>query len=321
MASAVDRTERILNLTAILLDTRRPLTRSELREKVEGYPEKDESFRRAFERDKELIREVGIPLETEPVPFSELDGYRIPPDKYYLQGASFTPAELAALHVATLAVQFGNSDEEALWKLGGLGVTDADGVGFESPISELPTDSVLLDVFQGIQQRVPLQFDYRKSSGEATSRTVEPWSLYFQRGRWYLRALDRDAADQRSFRLDRMSNVETLEGTIAEPVDLEAQETILRPWEIGTADPVAVELFVAEPAVAPVAERVGAGPSRTHTHQGRDGAVFLLQARAVDAAISFALEWLDDAVILAPPDVREAIVDSLTQSADRGSHG
>lgn len=321
MASTVDRTERILNLTAILLDTRRPLTRSELREKVEGYPEKDESFRRAFERDKELIREVGIPLETEPVPYSELDGYRIPPDKYYLQGASFTPAELAALHVATLAVQFGNSDEEALWKLGGLGVTDADGVGFESPISELPADSVLLDVFQGIQQKVPLQFEYRKSSGEVTGRTVEPWSLYFQRGRWYLRALDRDAEDSRSFRLDRMENVVALEGTIAEPADLEVQQSVLRPWEIGTTDPVVVELFIADSAVAPVTERVGAPPEHTHVHNGRSGAVFHLQARAVDAAISFALEWLEDAVILGPPEVRAAIVSSLTASADRGRGG
>ncbi len=321
MASTVDRTERILNLTAILLDTRRPLSRSELREKVEGYPDKDESFRRAFERDKELIREVGIPLETEPIPYSELDGYRIPPEKYYLQGASFTPAELAALHVATLAVQFGNSDEEALWKLGGLGVTDADGVGFESPISELPTDSVLLDVFQGIQRRVPLTFDYRKSTGEVAGRTVEPWSLYFQRGRWYLRALDRDAADQRSFRLDRMANVEQIEGRIAEPADTDVNRAVLRPWEIGTSDPVKVELFVAESAVAPVAERVGAPADRPHTLNGRDGSVFILHARAVDAALSFAFEWLEDAVIIGPPEVRAVMVESLRASADRGSRG
>ncbi|MFW2383406.1 MAG: helix-turn-helix transcriptional regulator [Acidimicrobiales bacterium] len=317
MVTKIDRTERVLNLTAILLDAGRPLTRSELREKVEGYPDNDDSFRRAFERDKELIREVGIPLEVQPIAYSDIEGYRIPPEKYYLQGATFTPAELAALHVATLAVQFGSTDEEALWKLGGLGVTDAAGVGFESPISELPADSVLLDVFHGIQSRTPLRFDYRKSTGAITSRVVEPWSLNFQRGRWYLRALDRSAGQQRSFRLDRMAVVEQLEGEFVEPVDLDVDHGVLRPWEIGTSEPVQVELFVAEAAVAPVAERVGDDPVRTHVLGGRAGSVFVLSARAVDAAISFALEWLDDAVILGPPEVRAGIVALLEGSAQR----
>jgi len=319
MATKIDRTERVLNLTAILLDARRPLTRSELRDKVDGYPPNDDSFRRAFERDKELIREVGIPLEVQPIPYSDIEGYRIPPEKYYLQGASFTPAELAALHVATLAVQFGNTDEEALWKLGGLGVTDAAGVGFESPISELPTDTVLLDVFQGIQSRAPLQFEYRKSTGDVTSRVVEPWSLNFQRGRWYLRALDRASGEQRSFRLDRMASVEQLEGEFVEPVDLRIERDVLRPWEIGTSAPVDVELFIADEAVAAVAERVGSEPIRTQEVNGRTGSVFVLSARAIDAVISFALEWLDDAVILGPPQVRNAIVRSLEASAERAA--
>ncbi len=315
MGSKIDRTERVLNLTAILLDAQRPLSRAEIRDKVEGYPDNDESFRRAFERDKELIREVGIPLEVQPIAFSDNeDGYRIPPEKYYLQGASFTPAELAALHVATLAVQFGTTDEEALWKLGGLGVTDAGGTGFDSPISELPTDAVLLDVFQGIQNHVPLSFEYRKSSGETTARTVEPWSLFFQRGRWYLRALDRAVQEQRSFRLDRMGSVEQLRGETIQPPDLEPQPTVLRPWEIGTGEPVAIELFIAAPAVAPAAERIGSAPARTATVGGRDGAIFEFEARAVDAVISFALEWLDEAVVLGPDQVRAAMIATLTES-------
>ncbi len=317
MATKIDRTERVLNLTAILLNTRRALTREELRERVEGYPSNDDSFRRAFERDKELIREVGIPLEVQAVPFSELDGYLIPPDKYYLQGATFTPAELAALHVATLAVQFGTTDEEALWKLGGLGVTDAASIGFDSPISELPTDTVLVDVFQGIQKQAPLSFSYRKTSGEVSERTVEPWSLYFQRGFWYVTGLDRTAGEKRTFRLNRMSDISQAEGEFVRPADV-VDRSLLRPWEIGSSEPVTVELFVAAAAVAPVQERVGLPPSRSATVAGRDGSVFELEARAVDAVISFALEWLDDAVILGPPEVRSAIITSLEASASRG---
>ena len=55
-----DRLERLVNLTATLLDTRRPLTLDELSERVEPrYPEDKTSRRRQFERDKETLRELG----------------------------------------------------------------------------------------------------------------------------------------------------------------------------------------------------------------------------------------------------------------------
>ncbi|MEZ5341587.1 MAG: hypothetical protein R2706_09065 [Acidimicrobiales bacterium] len=70
----------------MLLETRIPLSADELREQVEGYPEAGPAFKRAFERDKEDLRTLGIPITVGPVPFSDppIEGYRVVPDEYYL---------------------------------------------------------------------------------------------------------------------------------------------------------------------------------------------------------------------------------------------
>ena len=100
----MDKLERLLNLTAALLDTPRPLTAAELRDRVPGYPDADASFRRAFERDKDDLREMGVPVELSDVdsPTGPVAAYRIHKDQYYLRDPGLEPDELAALHLATL---------------------------------------------------------------------------------------------------------------------------------------------------------------------------------------------------------------------------
>ena len=58
------KTERLLGLVVCLLSTRRYLTAEQIRDAVPGYPEQDDLFKRMFERDKEDLRELGVPLET-----------------------------------------------------------------------------------------------------------------------------------------------------------------------------------------------------------------------------------------------------------------
>jgi proteasome accessory factor B len=77
------RIERLINLIAALLDTRHPMTAEEIRSRIAGYDQgSHDAFRRAFERDKDSLRHMGIPLELVPTdPFSEVpDGYIIPKD-------------------------------------------------------------------------------------------------------------------------------------------------------------------------------------------------------------------------------------------------
>jgi proteasome accessory factor B len=79
----VDKVERLTNIVALLLTTQRPLTLDEIADEVGGYPDKGESRRAAFERDKKTLRSEGVPLEVVP----QHDGgsaYRIDPNTYYL---------------------------------------------------------------------------------------------------------------------------------------------------------------------------------------------------------------------------------------------
>jgi proteasome accessory factor B len=116
----MSRIERLVNLTAALLATERSLTADEIRERVPGYPEDKLSFRRQFERDKEALRELGLPLmlETVGAGSEEQPAYRIDSDQYYLRDPGLTPDELSALHLASRMVRVeGLSAGDGMWKL------------------------------------------------------------------------------------------------------------------------------------------------------------------------------------------------------------
>ena len=102
---ASQRTERLLNLVIALVATRRWLTKEQIRHAVPQYAdcESAEAFDRMFERDKEDLRELGVPLVTgsyDPL-FDDEQGYRIDRDSYALPGIEFTAHELAVLGLAS----------------------------------------------------------------------------------------------------------------------------------------------------------------------------------------------------------------------------
>src|SRR5829696_6649765 len=171
--------ERLLNLTALLLETPRPLSAVEIRDRLGVYAAENDAFRRAFERDKDDLRAMGVPLEVQDVPgvVPAVEGYRIPKDRYYLRDPGLTAEELAALRMAASVVQLdGLSAREGLLKLGGH-------VGA---------------LFGAIAARTPVRFTYR-----GVERRVDPYRLDFLRGRWYLTGFDHTRDDERAFRLDR----------------------------------------------------------------------------------------------------------------------
>ena len=100
----IGKVERQTNLFIALLTTRGYLTAERIRQIVIGYGEcpTDEAFARTFERDKSDLRDLGIPLETGRSSIHDTtDGYRIKRDAYALPDIELTPAESAAIAVAT----------------------------------------------------------------------------------------------------------------------------------------------------------------------------------------------------------------------------
>ena len=69
------------------VDTAVPLSAEQIASRIEGYPDAGPTFRRAFERDKDDLREMGVPLVVEPIPATDppLEGYRVRPSEYYLR--------------------------------------------------------------------------------------------------------------------------------------------------------------------------------------------------------------------------------------------
>lgn len=327
----MSRLERLLNLTAALLAAERPLTREELRERVPGYPPEKASFRRQFERDKDALRELGLPLRTVPLSGQDGDepqvGYRIPGDEYYLRDPGLAADELAALHLAARVVRIeGLDDADAIWKLGAEEpVLPAVGdVAADAPVAAatLPAGSVLAPVFAAIAGGRRIRFDYR---GEP--RSVVPRTLSFRNGHWYLVGHDLDRQESRSFRTDRFTSaVEQgaavdddalgLSGGDDERDAARRGEELVRPWELGSGEPTRATVRIDADQAAWAALHLG---DDAVVGRGEDGSVTLgLDVRSVDAFRSFVLGFLDHAEVLGPAMLRDDVVGWLQALAEAG---
>ncbi len=341
----MSRIERLINLTAALLATDRPLTSDELQERVPGYPEDRPAFRRQFERDKDALRELGMPLVLVVSSNIGIDihAYRIDRDRYYVKDPGLTPDELSALTLATRLVKLDGgqrlpdpreTDPEsvasvasaasaAMWKLRSEHVEKAIRNSSGSPVVELvptevdlPNDGALGSIFEAIASNRSLAFTYKDEL-----RHVVPRSLSFEKGRWYLAAFDISRDDDRSFRIDRMSNDIELGELVDAAVVQRAQvvqrpRTMQRPWEIGVGEPVTALVRV-DADQAPFATRSVGHDDVVSQHD--DGSVTLrLFVRSPDAFRSFVLGFLDSATVLAPPEFRQSIIEWLQTIVQAG---
>src|SRR3979490_1728487 len=211
-----------MNLVIALLSTRNYLTAERIRQTVYGYADSpsDEAFSRMFERDKHELRDLGIPQGTARV--SRLDpseGYRINRDAYALPDIELTADEAAAVAVAVQlwqSPQLITATQGALLKLraAGVDVDAADSAIAITSTAVLPglrgSEDVLGILLAAIDSGQAVQFPHRPSRTEPyNTRTVEPWGVVTEKGRWYLVGHDRDRAATRTFRLSRIGAEET----------------------------------------------------------------------------------------------------------------
>ena len=297
--------ERLLNLTALLLETPRPLSAVEIRDRLGVYAEENDAFRRAFERDKDDLRAMGVPLEVQDVPgvVPAVEGYRIPKDRYYLRDPGLTAEELAALRMAASVVQLdGLSAREGLLKLGGL-VGEADGA-MGVAVAALPGGHVG-PLFGAIAARTPVRFTYR-----GVERRVDPYRLDFLRGRWYLTGFDHTRDDERAFRLDRFeSAVERLDGPRFERPSTAVPGVQFEPWQLGEGEPVTAKVLVDAPQAPWIVQHLGPGAVAEERSDG--SVVVTMTVTNRDNFRSFVLNFLDHAEVLEPADLRAAVVEWL----------
>ncbi len=297
--------ERILNLLAFLLTVHRPVSADEIRMTVAGYDQSsDEAFRRMFERDKDLLRQLGIPLELQATDGWEVEhGYVVPPDAYALDDPGLTDEERAALWLAAQVIRVGGqaAGSDALLKLGGA---PAGGV-VEPLAADLGAESDILgDVFLAVAERRWIGFDYKGSR-----RQVAPYGLVHRRGHWYAVGPERsDLAVVKAFRLDRAGDVRLSEqaGQFERPRDFRASDSIPQaPWEAGAEDLIADVVF--DPDLAWWAKRQLS--PRVEAKEDAAGALHAaIPVANVDAFLAWILGFDDRAEIIGPPDLRALFV-------------
>ena len=196
------KTERLMNLTVALLSSRRPMTFAELRRRMGEWDDgAAESMRRKFERDKDELRRLGVPIETVEAADGEM-AYVIDADEYSLPDIELSVEQMTVLAVAFQLVE-GGVDRLAFSRLAAM-APDPEEATAPSGITVLPP---AIDPVQALTEAIidrhPVRFTHRKPTGERTEREVEPRALLARRGTWYLRGHDRTRDDVRVFRTDR----------------------------------------------------------------------------------------------------------------------
>lgn len=160
-----------------------------------------------------------------------------------------------------------------------------------------------------------LRLGYRAASQDrATQRTVDPYGLVENAGRWYLVAAHRGQA--RSYRVSRIESAQQLADAARVPadLDLQAEWDRMRAAFEGRAAPVEIRVAV-DPAVLDEVRMVALGQSasgRPPRDDGVDGGwpVLAVTVRVRRAAAALVLGFGGQVRLLAPDDLRQDVVSS-----------
>ena len=333
------------------------MTKEQIRSSVAGYADatSDDAFERMFERDKDSLRELGIPVLTVAGRgHSDEIGYRIDQEAYALPPVDLTAGELGVL---SLAVQFWQ--DRALRTDAARALTKLRAVGSEPAGTDLvaglaprvrPAGDAFGPLLDAVQARRAVTFTYRAATtGEVRERTLEPWRLLARGGGWYVVGRDRDRDAPRSFRLSRIQGRVRAVGpadAYTIPADLDAGAVLgdrpdgpsrsavlaLRPERASAlraratgAEAAPGDLSAVESAVASADASDLADPRVAAVLADRD--LVRVPFTSVSETADEIAGYADAVVVLAPADLREAVLRRLRaaagldrRSADREDH-
>jgi proteasome accessory factor B len=311
------RTERLLSIVVLLLSTRRYLTAEQIRAAVHGYPDAEDAFKRMFERDKEELRDLGIPLETGlNSALDEEPGYRIKKQDYELPEIHLEADEAAVLGIAARVWQ---SAELAGAAAGALLKLKAAAVGTELEDDQQPRPGIeprlttaepaFGPLWEAVRDRRPVTFRHKAPGrSDATTRELEPWGVVNRRGHWYVAGHDRIRNATRVFRLSRIEGPVKMSGpagSVTVPPDADVRE-LVKEWDVVPPRDHEAVLRV----------RVGAGYgvrryAKTVTPDGDGWDRLTVQFADVPWYADHLASFGPDLMVVGPPDLREAVISRL----------
>lgn len=289
----------------LLLDTEQPVTFEHIVEQGGLYPDREEASRKSFERDKAVLRSLGISIQTPMDPATGTTRYTIHPDDYFLPDLGLNESEQLALQLAASVVRLDESwDDHAVAKIGGA-VTAPPMV-----VAELPSLENLPVVHSAIRDRSPMSFEYSNKS-----RTVEGLGVFYREGNWYLSA--RDGGVVKTFRVDRIvGRISVGEpGSYEMAGEFDAGAAMPRdPMMIGEGDVETATVWI-DAATAGRIERLRGVDSIIERRA--DGSIVVgVAVRNRVAFRSWVLGLRHHAEVLGPADLRDEIVAWLVAIAE-----
>jgi len=216
--------ERLVNLVVALMATEQGLTKDTILSSVAGYREQLEAgaskdaLEKMFERDKESLRGLGVPIETignraDPDDLREAR-YRVPTAEYALpEDITFSPAEVALLNIAggVWGSESLSADARSgLRKIRALGIAvDEPIIGYAPRIRV--RDASFAALQRAIEQCRIVTFTYlRPGEARPRERRVQPLALVEYEARWHVYGYDLNVDADRTFLLSRIVGEVTL---------------------------------------------------------------------------------------------------------------
>lgn len=318
--------ERLFSLVLALLATDAGLTKHEILSTVQGYRQKyshsgdNANLERQFERDKDDIRDLGVPLETVEAPGLAGDNhnlrYRIPRGTYELPSdITFSPEETTLLTLAAMVWREGSLSAEsrrAITKLRALGVATTEPVLGYAPRVRV-RDAAFEPLSAALEKRQFVRFSYLKpGESDARVRTVAPLALIQHQGRWHLYADEPESGATRTFLLRRIVSAVVVQSKTFTPPQGEASERALAELEaVWNSHTAVVEVMPGSDASTRLGKRRG-------TEVTASGALALHYSDINIVADELA-GFGPEARVISPPELREAVRSRLIRTA--ADHG
>lgn len=202
--------DRVVSLL-IILQTKKVITASALGHRFEV------SLRTVY-RDINTLKNAGIPIIGDPgIGYSIMDGYRLPP-------VMFNEAE--ALSLLTAEKFLANNTDDKTQRHYADAMTKIKAVlhSSEKEALDILDDSIsistiqteehkpyLTDLFRSIATRRLIKISYQKADRTSSERIVEPLGGYHHANKWYLVAYCHLKQDFRTFKVNRIQNLITLD--------------------------------------------------------------------------------------------------------------
>ena len=172
----------------------------------------DEAFDRMFERDKDELREMGIPLETgsNDAWFEDELGYRVDRDR--LRRCPRSASSPTSWRSSASPRGSGSRPASPAPRRGRCSSSRPRASSRTSPAwsassrGSRTSEPAFEPVYAAVRDRRPVSFPYRAAgTGELAERHLEPWGIVSWHGRWYVVGHDRDRDATRVFRLSRVA--------------------------------------------------------------------------------------------------------------------